>query len=145
MKTKVLTICAAAVMVLFMTNITLAATITVTALPLQVPDEAPAVGSETEYAPGWATGCWQANGTAKTNYYVTPQQLFGRDDVKISELSSISYLTKKDSTHAADASVWYLMIYTKPYIGSPVSSWYGNRINSERYFSESLNDPAIKI
>ncbi len=142
MKTKLLTICVVAAMVLCVTNITLAATITVTALPAQVPDEAEAIGSETEYATGWATGCWQANGTAKTNYYVTPQQLFGRDNVTISELASISYWTKKDSLHTVDASDWYLIIYTKPYTGSPGSSWYGNRINSEPYFSESLNDLA---
>ena len=89
----------------------------------------------------WATGSWKANGVSYSKIYMTPSQLFGRD-VAIGELAYISYYTKKDTTHTDSAPDWFFQMYTKPYTGSPGSSWYGNRINSEPYFSENLNDPA---
>lgn len=137
---KLITICVL-VLILTVSGTVSASVTTIIALPADVPDEAEAIGSLTEYAPGWAAGSWQANGTAKTNYYVSPVQLFG-GDVTIGQLASISYWTKKDSTHVTDPADWYLHIYTKPYEGSPGSSWYGNRINAEPYFSENLVDPA---
>lgn len=111
---------------------------TINALPV-----ANTVGSA-DYAQGFAPGCWQANATVagqKSEYYVSPQELFGRD-VNIGELSSISYFTKKNTTHTADAADWYIDIYTKPDANLPVhGTWYGNRIGSEPYFSENLVDP----
>lgn len=137
---KVMRICSVA-LILTVSGTVSASVTTIIALPADVPDGAEAIGSLTEYSPGWASGSWQANGTAKTNYYVSPVQLFG-GDVTIGQLASISYWTMKDSDHNTDAGDWYLHIYTKPYSGSPGSTWYGNRINAEPYFSENLVDPA---
>jgi len=128
------------------------ASATVTNLTLR-PDS-PAVsgvapaGVEGDFAPGWDTGSWQGSvptGAVAPNHftqlYLTPDVLFGRD-VEIGELESISYWTKKDSLHTTNAADWFYQMYTKPYAGSPGSSWYGNRINSEPYFSQNLNAPA---
>lgn len=101
----------------------------------------PAVGVSGDSAPGWGAGSWQGNGVNYSKLYLTPSVLFGRE-VTIGELSSISYYTKKDTTHTDDAADWFFQMYTDPYDGSPGSSWYGNRINAEPYFSENLNDPA---
>jgi len=140
----ILGVCVCAVMLL--AGAAFAGTTTAVRTVDQEPDGSPAVGIWGDYptdsAPGWGAGCFEANGTSKSNYYTSPQELFGRDDVKISELESIAYWTKKDTTHAVSAPDWYLLIYTEPYSGSPGSSWYGNRIHTEPYFSESINDPA---
>jgi len=114
-----------------------ATTTTIAALPV-----ANSVGSD-DYAAGFAPGSWQANATIagqKSEYYISPQALFGRD-VTIGEISSIGYFTKKNTTHTADAADWYINIYTMPDANLPVhGTWYGNRIGSEPYFSENLVD-----
>jgi hypothetical protein len=131
---KFITVC----VVLVLATAASAATTTVVALPVDN-----TVGSS-EYAAGFVPGSWQANAAVagqKSEYYVSPQTLFGRD-VTIGELSSISYFTKKDTTHTVDAADWYINIYTLPDTNLPVhGSWYGNRIGSEPYFSENLVDP----
>jgi hypothetical protein len=113
-------------------------TTTVTALPV-----ANSIGSA-DYAAEFAPESWQANATVagqKSEYYVSPQALFGRD-VNIGELSSISYFTKKNTTHTVNTADWYINIYTVPDTNLPVhGSWYGNRIGSEPYFSQNLLDP----
>lgn len=119
-----------------------ALTTNITKLPSQVNDGTAAVGVHGDHPTTWSDGSWQANGADYSKLYVTPLELFGRDNVTIGELTYISYFTKKDSTHTSSAPDWYFQIYTKPYNGSPGDSLYGNRINSEPYFSESLNDPA---
>jgi hypothetical protein len=135
---KLVTICAASIF--FMVQAVSATTTTITALPV-----ANSIGS-TDYASGFAQGSWQANATdagQKSEYYVDTQTLFGRSDVTIGELSNISYFTKKDATHAADPRDWYIVIYTQEDDTlSPHGSWYGNRINSEPYFSESIVETA---
>lgn len=105
-------------------------------------------GVEGDSAPGWSSGSWQASvptGAVSPNHftqiYMTPGALFGRD-VAVGEIESISYWTNKDSLHTVEAADWFFQMYTKPYAGSPGAAWYGNRINSEPYFSESLNAPA---
>ena len=99
------------------------------------------VGSD-DYAAVFAPG--QADATVagqKSEYYITPLPLFG-SDVTIGEISSISYFTKKNTTHTADAADWYINIYTIPDANLPVhGTWYGNRIGSEPYFSENLIRP----
>jgi hypothetical protein len=120
-----------------------------TVIPEQTPTTAAAlpvtnsVGSA-DYAPGFAPGSWQASATVagqKSEYYISPQALFGRD-VNIGELSSISYFTKKNTTHTVNTADWYINIYTKPDANLPIhGSWYGNRIGSEPYFSQNLLDP----
>lgn len=93
-------------------------------------------------APGYSGGSFASDGTGKTDIYFTPQILFGRD-ITLGEIASISYWTKKGTTHAVNAADWYIAIYTKPYSGQAVSGlWYGARIGSEPYFSASISDPA---
>jgi len=113
----------------------------ITVYPGDVADGAPTLGVTSDFPTGWDSGSVQANGVSYSKYFWTPEMLFGRD-VTIGELQSISYWTKKDSTHTANAADWYFQMYTDPYSGSPGESWYGNRINSEPYFSADLNDPA---
>lgn len=102
-------------------------------LPLGIGDDA---------APGYSDGSWQANVTGPplyTSIILAPMTLFGRDDVKVNELKSVSYWTKKDGPQTAVD--WFFQFYTEPYAGSPGATWYGHRINSEPYFSASLNAP----
>lgn len=101
------------------------------------------IGSNTESAPGWGSGSWQANGSSYTGVYFSPDALFGRNNVTVSELSSISFWTNSPNLHTgSQPQDWFLVIYTKPYSGSPGSSWYGNRINTEPYFSENIVEQA---
>lgn len=94
-------------------------------------------------APGFIVGSLaQDGGPNKTTIYVSPIAMFGGAPVTLGDIESMSYWTKKDSTHAVDVPDWYLTIYTKPFSGSPGSSWYGERINSEPYFSVDMADPA---
>jgi len=101
------------------------------------------LGINSENAPGFSSGCWRANVTGVplfTSIILLPNDLFARTDVKVNELKSVSYYTKKAG---AQGSVdWFFQFYTKPYSGSPGASWYGHRINSEPYFSDDLNAPA---
>lgn len=100
----------------------------------------PAVGVDGDFAPGFDPGAFQAPG-AYTRYGFDPEPLFGRE-VLVGELYRISYYTKKGTLHNVDAADWYFQLYTDPYDNSPGSSWYGNRINSEPYFSDSLVETA---
>jgi len=92
-------------------------------------------------APGFGTGSFASNGVAKTDMYFAPEALFGRE-INLGEVASISYWTKKGTTHTQDIVDWFLNIYTKPYGGQVGSAgWYGDRIGAEPYFSINLNDP----
>jgi hypothetical protein len=100
------------------------------------------VGVPGDSAPGFAIGSFQSNGVAKTDMYFPPSVLFGRD-VAVGEVASMSYWTKKGTTHLSPNEVdWFLAIYTKRYAGQVGSSFYGTRIGSEPYFSQGLLDPA---
>jgi len=134
--------CAAALAVLIVSGFAAGAVTNITKFTTDLNSGAPVVGVLGDYpAAQWSGGSWQAGGVSYSKLYMSPLELFGRD-ITIGELDSISYFTKKDSTHADDAADWFFQMYTKPYDGSPGSSWYGNRINSEPYFSENLVDPA---
>ena len=109
------------------------------------------IGVQQDAAPGFPYGSFASNGAAtgncasggtssKTDMYFTPLGLFGRS-VTLGEIRSISYWTKKGTTHIVNPVDWYLAIYTVRYAGQTVS-FYGARINAEPYFSENLNDPA---
>ena len=99
------------------------------------------VGVAGDAAPGFPFGSFASDGIAKTDMYFTPESLFGRE-VLLNEVSSVSYWTKKGSTHTVSATDWYLNIYTKRYAGQLGGSFYGVRINTEPYFSENMIDPA---
>lgn len=105
------------------------------------------IGIDGDSPSGWEDGCWRANvatGAVSPNHFTSiildPMDLFGRNDVRVNELASVSYYTKKAG--AAGAVDWFFQFYTKPYAGSPGATWYGHRINAEPYFSGSLNAPA---
>lgn len=99
-----------------------------------------AVGSP-DFADGFGPGSWQANATTgKSEFYVTPQELFGRN-VTVGDLASISYFTKKDTTHSANTADWFFAIYTAKYVGQD-AGWYGNRISTEPYFAEDIVETA---
>jgi hypothetical protein len=111
---------------------------TITAMPT-----AGVLGVTADCVTGFEGGSWKATGPAKYERYFTPDQLFGRNNVKISELANLSYWTKKSTTHAVDTSDWYVVIYTKPYTGQPIAGkWYSHRIGSEPYFAQNMVDPA---
>ncbi len=102
------------------------------------------VGVLLDAAPGFGTGSFQSDGVAKTDMYFSPESpsLFGHS-VLISQIESISYYTKKGSTHAVDFADWAGLIYTKPYAGDvSTPTWYGDRIGFEPYFAMNMNDPA---
>ena len=78
------------------------------------------VGVSGDAAPGYQYGSLASNGGAKTDMYFTPEALFGRE-VTLGEVASISYWTKKGSTHTVDTADWYLAIYTKKYPDQTIS------------------------
>jgi hypothetical protein len=93
-------------------------------------------------APGFLTGSFKSDGIAKTDMYFAPENVFGHA-VKVGEVESISYWTKKGSTHAQNPIDWALVLYTKPFTGSlSTSPWYGERLGAEPYFAMSTIDPA---
>lgn len=116
-----------------------ATTTDITAIPT-TPGQGAAipVGVSGDSAPGWASGSWQAPGTTKVEFYMTPTELFGHA-VSIGDVASISYWTKVGNSTAQPD--WYVQMYTNPYTGGE-ASWYGNRINAEPYFSANLSAPA---
>lgn len=99
----------------------------------------PAIGVDGDGATGFGTGSIMAP-NAYTRYVLDPEAVFGRP-VTVGEIYRISYLTKKGTLHTVDAGDWYLYMYTDPYVGGH-SSWYGNRIGSEPYFSQNLVETA---
>lgn len=114
-----------------------------TVYPHQVEGD-PAAGVQGDYPTGWGLGSHQGAVTTDghyTKYHFSPTVLFGKS-VDFGDISSVSYWTKKGTTHANSAADWYFQVYTEPFTGSPGSSWYGFRINSEPYFSDNMNDPA---
>lgn len=99
-------------------------------------------GVAQDSAPGFTYGSFKSGGLTKSDMYFPPEVLFNRSDVTIGEIESMSYWTKKGTLHTVDPRDWYMAIYTKPYAGDASSAtWYGDRIGSEPYFSDSINDP----
>ncbi|HPF70110.1 MAG TPA: FlgD immunoglobulin-like domain containing protein [Candidatus Krumholzibacteria bacterium] len=99
-----------------------------------------AIGVDGDAAPGFGSGSFRAP-SALTRYGFDPSAVFGRP-VAVGELYDISYHTKKATLHSVDVGDWYFIMYTVPYDGSPGATWYGNRINTEPYFSAGLNETA---
>lgn len=88
----------------------------------------------------------QAPGTSasvghKNQYYLGGTQLRSEGGVPtLGDIRSIEYDTKKLGD--ANSPDWYVQIYTMPYAGSPGSTWYGNRIQSEPYLALNKSAPA---
>jgi len=90
---------------------------------------------------GPATTCKSGGLSYKTDMYFPPESLFGGRSITVGDVSSISYWTKKGTTHAADTRDWFLVIYTQRYNGQLGSSFYGVRIGTEPYLSADVSDP----
>jgi hypothetical protein len=82
------------------------------------------IGNLTNSAPGFGAGSWQATGV-KSNYYVTPQALFGHSIV-VGDIASISYWT--DQFNYAGNSNWSLYLYTLPSGAGDETGWYRSRL-----------------
>ena len=111
------------------------------------------VGVPQDAAPGFPFGSFASTGgpastcrsggpvTDKTDMYFTPESLFAGRSVTLGDVASISYWTKKGTTHAANVVDWFINIYTKRYPGQTVS-FYGARIGAEPYLAANVIDPA---
>ncbi len=99
----------------------------------------PAIGIDGDAPTGYGAGSVKAP-NAYTRYGFDLEALFGRP-ITVGELYRISYVTKKGTLHTVDAADWFLFMYTDPYVGGH-STWYGNRIGSEPYFSQNLVETA---
>lgn len=100
------------------------------------------VGVLQDGAPGFGTGSFKSDGVAKTDMYFKPEDLFGHS-VAITDVESMSYWTKKGTTHIVNPIDWAGIVYTKPYLGDvSTPTWYGDRIGFEPYFSMNMVDPA---
>jgi hypothetical protein len=98
-------------------------------------------GVPLDHAPGYKHGSLASNGVAKSDWYVTPEALFGGREIKISDVAAVSFLTKKGTDHVVDVADWYLNIYTKPFPGDvSAAAWYGSRIGAEPYFADNMLD-----
>ncbi len=82
------------------------------------------IGNPTESAPGFGDGSWQASGV-KSNFYITPQDLFGHD-VLVKDVASMSYWTNQ--FNSAGNSNWNLYIYTANSGVGDASGWYRSRL-----------------
>jgi hypothetical protein len=104
-------------------------------------------GNTTTAAAGFPVGSFQSgpvlDADHKSEIYVTPLQLFGRD-ITVGELQSMSYFTNKAGN--AGAVDWSLNIYTKPSSGTGTNagSFYESHLVSEPYFTQTSNtdDPS---
>src|SRR5215831_18957166 len=80
-------------------------------------------GNSVESAPGFGDGSWAATGV-KSNYYATPDQLFGHS-VQVSDVLSMSYWTNQIGFLGSN---WSLYIYTMPTGVGDSKSWYRSRL-----------------
>lgn len=105
------------------------------------PDTADPIGIAGDSAPGFSSGSFQGNGSAKTAIYIDPADLFG-SSITVGDIDSISYWTKRDVSFG-DVNPylnWYAEIFTTP-DGTDDDAWYGRRLNMEPYFAISPSAP----
>ncbi len=102
-------------------------------------EDTTAVGISGDYAPGFGTGSIAANGVSKSELRIDINSIFNRNvftnAIKINELASISFYTKKIGSDSNQTVDWYLEIYTKPDLVNDDSWWFGRRLTIEPYFS----------
>lgn len=100
-------------------------------------DLANTVGDASSSAPGFGTGSLGQIPGPKAEFYVDALTLFGHA-VKVKEIASISYWTKKD-TGTVD---WYLALYTaKQNDAGDKGSFYRSRLNAEPSFTGASYAP----
>lgn len=91
-------------------------------------------------APGYDSGSWTNDQSAYKAEIAFSAADLGLTGHTLSDITDLSYWTKKSTSHVESAPDWYVSIYTSPFEGSPGSSWYGYRINAEPYFSANLTE-----
>jgi PEP-CTERM motif len=82
------------------------------------------IGNPTESAPVFGDGSWQATGV-KSNFYITPQDLFGHD-VLVKDIASMSYWTNQ--FNSLGNSNWSLYIYTANSGAGDAAGWFRSRL-----------------
>lgn len=104
-------------------------------------DTANPLGVQGDAAPGFGTGSFQANGSAKTAITFDPTTLFGSGaSFTVADIANISFWTKQSALPSDGTYLnWYLELYT-PATGSDDDAWYHRRLNFEPYFSPDLSD-----
>lgn len=108
---------------------------TVTTITLLPSAGSNVVGVGGDSAPGFGTGAWAAPGNnSKSELYISAASLFSAP-VRIDDIASISYWTKKATTGAAVD--WTFYIYTALQASGNSGGWYHTRLNSEPYFTQS--------
>lgn len=108
-------------------------------------DENNVTGVFGDGAPGFDSGSFASDGSGKTDIHIYAQVLFPEwTTVTLGDIASMSFWTKKGTTHAVNLVDWALTLYTQPYAGdlSTPATWYGDRIGAEPYFAINMNDPA---
>jgi hypothetical protein len=84
------------------------------------------VGNTTESAPGFSNGSWQATGV-KSNFYVSPQALFGHD-VFVKDVASMSYWTNQYNYSGGANWSLYIYTYTVNSGAGDAASWFRSRL-----------------
>jgi hypothetical protein len=82
------------------------------------------IGNTTESASGFGDGSWQATGV-KSNFYITPQDLFGHD-VLVKDVASMSYWTNQ--FNSPGNSNWSLYLYTANSGLGDAAGWFRSRL-----------------
>ncbi len=113
-----------------------ASTVDITVLPNTVPDEQIPRDNLGDAAPGFDTSSWQGPASGKSNWHARYNAngnylniLFptDADTLSISDLSSLSYFTKRPTGTPASRD-WWIQIYTRPDGVNDAASWYGYRL-----------------
>lgn len=99
-----------------------------------------AIGSSAQASVG--SGSWVANGTNKSELYMTPAMLFGAgSNFKISDIAGFSWSTFKATT-GGSAPDWYLTLYTTTDTVGDDATWYGRRLTFEGLYANNFSTPA---
>lgn len=81
------------------------------------------------------SGCWQANGTAKSSVYLPTAPYLG--SFTVADIEKIEWNTK---TGVVDNYDWYMTIYTVKDGVNDDGSWYGRRLTLENLYANSRNE-----
>ena len=116
-------------------SVSRAATTTIQAFPIQVPDEELPRGNVGDAPAGFEPNSWQGPFSGKSNWHARYladgdylSALFPADaaTLTVGDLASISYFTKRPTGTAAGRD-WWVQIYTRPTGSGDKASWYHDR------------------
>ncbi len=112
-----------------------AATTTIQALPIQVPDEELPRGNVGDAPAGFGPDSWQGPFVGKSNWHARYladgdylSAIFPADaaTLTVADLASVSYFTKRPTGTSAGRD-WWIQIYTRPTGSGDNASWYHDR------------------